>query len=105
MRATKYKYSKATKYIPDYDYSQCDQWSMSKEEAAKIFAEANKCMDQDDEDGYYKWISKIPLPPNMALRLRDELGKEKLLASDYNLADAEIVYGKDWIDNYKVDPT
>lgn len=91
------------KYTPTYDYSQCDQWSMSKEEAAAIFAEAHKCMERGDLDGYDKWAMKIPLPPNMALRMRDEKGKDALLAEGWNLADAEIVYGKDWLDNYMVD--
>lgn len=95
--------NKGRKYIPDYDYSQCDQWSMSKEEAAKIFAEANKYMQRGDMDGYFEWTMKIPLAPNIALRMRDEMGKEELLASGFNLADAEIVYGKDWIDSYKID--
>lgn len=95
--------NKGLKYIPDYDYTQCHQWSMAKEESAKIFLEASKCLEKGDEDGYDEWINKLPLPPNMALRLRDEMGKEELLATGFNLADAEIVYGKDWIDNYRVD--
>lgn len=92
-----------SKYTPAYDYSQCGQWSMTKEEAAAIFAEANTRMEQGDEDGYYNLIKKLPLAPNMALRMRDEMGKDELLAAGYNLADADIVFGKDWLDNYKVE--
>ncbi len=39
----------------------------------------------------------------MALLMRDTMGKEALLAEGWNLADAEIVYGKDWLDKYMVD--
>lgn len=92
-----------SKYTPTYDYSECNNWSMSREEAAAIFVEANDCMERGDEDGYYAVIMKLPVPPNMALQMRDEMGKEKLLAAGYNLADAEIVYGKDWLDNYMVE--
>lgn len=94
---------KRSKYTPTYDYSECHTWSMTKEEAAAIYAEANDCMEKGDEEGYDNLIAKLPLPPNMALRLRDEMGKEKLLASGFNLADAAIVYGEDWLDNYMID--
>lgn len=91
------------KYIPDYDYTEPELWSMSTEEKSKIFDEIRKCRAQGDEEGVYEWMKKLPLPPNIALQWRDEEGKEDLLASGANLADAEIAYGKDWLDNYMID--
>ncbi len=92
-----------SKYAPNYDYSQVSNWSMSKEEADAILNEASRLWETGDEEGYYRELKKLPLAPNMALRMRDEEGKEALLAEGWNLADAEIVYGKDWLDNYMVD--
>ncbi len=92
-----------SKYMPTYDYSQVNNWSMSKEESNAILNEATRRLQAGDEDGYFEEVKKLPLPPNMALRMRDEMGKEALLAEGCNLADAEIVYGKDWLDTYMVD--
>ena len=92
-----------SKYTPTYNYSQCDNWSMSGEEADAILEEANSRLEAGDEDEFYMVAKKLPLPPNMALRMRDEIGKEEMLKSGFNFADAEIVFGKDWIDNYMVD--
>ncbi len=94
---------KKSKYSPDYDYSKCCEWSMSKEESDAIFEEAAKLLDSGDEDGYFECVKKIPLAPNMALLMRDDMGKEALLESGFNLKDAEIVYGADWLDNYAID--
>jgi hypothetical protein len=91
------------KYVPTYDYSQVNNWSMSKEESNAILEEAGKLLDAGDEEGHDRLIKKLPLPPNMALLWRDQYGKEALLAEGCNLADAEIVYGKDWLDKYMVD--
>ncbi len=76
---------------------------MSEEESNAILDEAGKRFEAGDEDGYFEMIRKLPLPPNMALLMRDQKGKETLVAEGWNLADAEIVYGKDWLDSYMVD--
>ncbi len=104
MTATTHKRRRNySKYTPNYDYSQVDSWSMSKEEANAILDEAAKLWMAGDKEGYYRVSKRLPLPPNMALQMRDDKGKEALLAEGWNLADAEIVYGKDWLDNYMVD--
>jgi hypothetical protein len=90
-------------YMPTYDYSQVDNWSMSKEEANAIMNEASRLLEAGDREGFHREVKKIPLPPNMALSMRDEKGKNALLVEGWNLADAEIVFGKDWLDNYMVD--
>lgn len=92
-----------SKYMPTYDYSQVDTWSMSGEEADVILNEFSRLVAAGDYEGAIKEAKKLPLAPNVALRWRDEVGKEALLAEGCNLADAEIVYGKDWLDNYMVD--
>jgi hypothetical protein len=94
---------RGSKYMPTYDYSQVNNWSMSKEEANAILDEASNLLDAGDEDGYFRVTKKLPLAPNIALMMRDDMGKEALLAGGYNLADAEIVYDKDWLDKYMVD--
>lgn len=92
-----------TKYVPNYDYTQLNNWSMSKEESNAILEEATRLYEAGDREGYHRTIKKLPLAPNIALRMRDEIGKEALLAEGCNLADAEIVYGKNWLDEYMVD--
>jgi hypothetical protein len=95
--------NKYNKYWPTYDYSQVNNWSMSKEESNAILHEASRLWEAGDKEGYFRVSKKLPLAPNLALMMRDDIGKEALLAEGWNLADAEIVYGKDWLDNYMVD--
>ncbi len=104
MTATKRKPRRnISKYTPTYDYSQVNNWSMSKEEATAILEEAARLFEAGDEEGHDRVAKKLPLLPNLALLMRDQMGKEALVAEGWNLADAEIVYGKDWLDNYMVD--
>lgn len=90
-----------SKYIPEYDYMN-GTWSMTDEEIGKIFEEAHSYAERGDWEGYQRVTQRLPATPNGALMARDELGKEGLLALGWNLADAEIAYGKNWLDEYKV---
>lgn len=91
-----------SKYVPTYDLTR-GEWSMSQEEMRRIFDQAHPFAERGDWETYLAIIRKIPVTPNAALMARDDYGKEGLLALGWNLADAEIAYGKDWLDNYKVD--
>ena len=39
----------------------------------------------------------IPLPPYMAKFIKEKIGVSFLIESGYNLAEAEIEYGQDWL--------
>ena len=91
-----------SRYTPTYDYTTLTGWSMTPEEMNAILDKASECDDNGDEEGYDRWIHKLPLVPNMALMMLDDMGKEALLAEGFNLADAEIAYGKDWLDTCRI---
>lgn len=90
-----------SRYTPTYDYSKANEWSMTKEESNAILDAATDCMERGDIEGYDRIIRKLPLVPNIALMKLDDMGKEKLLASGYNLKDADIVYGEGWMDRMR----
>lgn len=90
------------RYAADYDYITDTGWSMTDKERIEITERAEKLEEMGDTKGYKREMKKIPLAPNLAWMLRDRLGKKAFLKQGYNLADAEIAYGKNWIDEYNV---
>jgi hypothetical protein len=92
-----------SKYAPSYDYTNPHGWSMTPEEKKELLEKAAECHEKGDYEGYEYWSMKLPLAPNIALQMRDDYGKEALIKEGYNLGDAEIAYGKDWLDNYKIE--
>ena len=97
MRATKYP-----TYAAEYDYTTDKGWSMSIAERIEIAQRARQCRKAGDREGYEREMRKIPLEPNLAWMLRDRMGKKAFLEKGYNLKDAEIAYGKNWLDEYNV---
>ncbi len=97
MRATKYP-----TYAATYDYTTDKGWSMSFEERTEIAQRARQCRKAGDMEEYDRLMKQIPLEPNLAWMLRDRLGKKEFLEEGYNLKDAEIAYGKNWVDEYRV---
>ncbi len=89
-------------YATTYDYTTDEGWSMKDEERFAIAQRARQCRKAGDKEGYEREMKKIPLEPNIAWMMRDRLGKKAFLEEGYNLKDAEIAYGKNWVDEYKV---
>lgn len=86
------------KYSPTYDYRAIQ--SISNDEIEVIWKEADEFKIRGDKKGYSRTMRKLPMPPNLALLLRDALGKDEFLKCGFNLAEAEVAYGKDWLDEY-----
>jgi hypothetical protein len=93
---------KTIPYVPDYDYTTEEGWSMTNAETDKILDRAAKYKEAGNEKASRQELKKIPLAPNLAWKLRDLLGKKDFLAEGYNLKDAEIAYGENWIDTHYV---
>lgn len=89
-------------YAATYDYTTDKGWSMKDDERIAITAQAEKYEEAGDKEAYEREMKKIPLAPNLAWMLRDDLGKMRFLELGYNLKDAEIVYGKNWVDEFNV---
>ncbi len=99
MSTTRMKYPT---YAATYDYTTDKGWSMPFKERDEIARRARQCRKAGDREGYDREMKKIPLEPNLAWMLRDQLGKREFLEEGYNLGDAEIAYGKNWVDEYRV---
>ncbi len=89
-------------YETTYDYTTDKGWSMKDAERIAITKRANKYEEAGDMEAYEQEMKKIPLAPNLAWMLRDLLGKKEFLEEGYNLKDAEIAYGKNWVDEFNV---
>lgn len=94
--------NRGTKYVADYDYSTDEGWSMTNAERNKIAKRAEEYERKGNTKAAEKETRKIPLAPNLAWMMRDHLGKKEFLAEGYNLKDAEIAYGKNWVDEFEV---
>ncbi len=89
-------------YETTYDYTTDKGWSMKDAERSAIMDRADKYEEAGDREAYEREMKKIPLSPNIAWMLRDRMGKKAFLEQGYNLNDAEIAYGKNWVDEYRV---
>lgn len=89
-------------YATTYDYTTDKGWSMKDEERIAIAQRARQCRKAGDMEGYMREMRKIPMAPNLAWMTRDRIGKKAFLEAGYNLGDAEIAYGKNWVDEFRV---
>jgi hypothetical protein len=90
------------RYAAMYDYTTDKGWSMTDAEAMAISDRADEYEAKGDMAASEREMKKIPLAPNLAWLMRDELGKKAFLEAGYNLKDAEIAYGKNWVDEFNV---
>jgi hypothetical protein len=50
-----------------------------------------------DRDGYNRIMRSIPMPPYLAKIYKEKIGVEQLIESGWNLSEAEVEFGPDWL--------
>ena len=50
-----------------------------------------------DREGYSRLTRSIPMPPYLAKIYKEKVGVDELLKAGYNLSEAEVEFGKDWL--------
>lgn len=71
---------------------------MSNDEKCRLLDIARKLKDEGNEEEYEKIRKQIPLAPHLAMAMKEVFGSEYARNSGFNFSDAEIKYGKDWLD-------
>ena len=70
---------------------------MTEQEKADIVMRSIKLQEAGKEEEALELRTTIPLPPYMAKFIKDKMGVDFLINNGYNLAEAEVEYGQDWL--------
>jgi hypothetical protein len=70
---------------------------MTLSEVADILAKSYEMEDAGQVDEALELRRTIPLKPYMAKFIKEKFGINFLIDSGYNLAEAEVEYGQDWL--------
>ena len=71
---------------------------MGKEEINDLMNLSRKLRAEGREEEATKVAMKIPLAPHLAMALKEVYGAEYVRNAGFNLADAEVKYGTNWLD-------
>ena len=70
---------------------------MTLDEKLDITLRAFVLKDAGDEEGFSRLLRTAPLPPYLAKIYKEKIGVEHLLKSGWNLSEAEVEFGSDWL--------
>lgn len=70
---------------------------MTLDEKFAILHEARALKASGDMEGYDQLLRTVPMPAYHAKVLKEKMGLDVLLQLDWNLAEAEAEFGKDWL--------
>ena len=70
---------------------------LSHEQRLSIVEASLAATKRGDHEEAHRQIIKLPMPPHLAMAYKNTFGVEELLLSDYDLSEAEKVYGKNWL--------
>lgn len=71
--------------------------TMTKEEEFQIIQDSYAASDRGDKKEESRLIRKLPLPPHLALSMKEMLGPEETKNSGFDFSEVEAKYGKDWL--------
>ncbi len=89
--------------LPIIDYNEFES-TLSTEERLRVLDKIDECRERGDEEEMDKWYDKIPLAPHIAIGMLHERCTTIEEILEYNLADVEKCFGKDWIERFKPTP-
>lgn len=69
----------------------------SREEEFKIIQEIRRLDAEGKHDEAYELRKKLPLPPHLAMALKDTIGVEELKKANLDLSEANEKYGENWL--------
>ena len=70
---------------------------MTQEEQTTICLKALELKNQGKSEEYEQMRKQVPLQPYLAKFVKDHLGSDFLLNLGWNLAEANVEYGSDWL--------
>jgi hypothetical protein len=70
---------------------------MNLHECLAVGAKAAELRKAGREDEAMAMGRSMPMPPHLAKIVKDKLGLEFLLKMDWNMAEVEDTYGKEWL--------
>lgn len=70
---------------------------MTEKEKASITVKAFALMDEGKEDEGMALLKTTPMPPFLAKIMKEKVGADYLTNSGWNMAEAEAVFGQDWL--------
>ena len=71
--------------------------TMTVEEKLDISNRACALLHAGDEEGYSRLLRTAPMPPYLAKIYKEKVGVKELLESGWNLSEAEVEFGPDWL--------
>ena len=71
--------------------------TMTLDEKLTISNRALDLLDAGDREGYRRLIRTSPMPPYLAKVMKVKMGADYLIKGGWNLSEAEIEFGKDWL--------
>jgi len=73
--------------------------TMTLDEKLAIGCKAAELRKAGDEEGYFRLIKKIPMPPYLAKIMKEKVGVDFLVNGGWNLSEAEAEFGQNWLGN------
>ena len=67
-------------------------------ETLHIIQSSLAASDRGDHEEEHRLLIQLPMPPELAMACKNTFGAEWLKQMDYDLSEAEEVYGKNWLD-------
>ena len=71
--------------------------TMTLDEKLAISCKAAELRKAGDKEGASRLIRSTPMPPYLAKIYKEKVGVKELIESGWNLSEAEVEFGKDWL--------
>jgi hypothetical protein len=82
-------------YFKEKDMQQAQ--AMTLDEKLAVGCKAAELRKAGDKEGASRLMRSIPMPPYLAKVYKEKVGVEHLIASGWNLSEAEAEFGSDWL--------
>jgi hypothetical protein len=71
---------------------------MTLDEKYEIMGKARELELAGDKEGANRLYKTAPIPPFLAKIMKEKVGVDYLLNSGWNLSEAEVAFGSNWLD-------
>ncbi len=79
-------------------YAYTRDGGMTKEQYDDLHARLDAAEERGDTEEYDRLLHFVPLEPTIAKAAGNTYGKDFLLAAGFDLTEADMVFGKGWLD-------
>jgi len=70
---------------------------MTLDEKLAISIKAFELIDAGDNEGGFRLMKTAPMPPYLAKVMKEKVGVDYLVNGGWNLSEAEVEFGPDWL--------